>query len=229
MVAVLDWMLGLMVGLGVCVVSTYAYLFVKYVGWFGFVAYKDNERRLLWACFYEGWNFVLWLFSVPMCVVAFLFFSIWMQTGGYPTTYEGDPSWVLGPYSFFLLFSGAYVPLVLWKQNKLVIVVLFCVAVSTVLLLAWTCTLDMSVPTNAVLCFFVAWLAFHCTCLDFVWWGSTWYVGMQEHELAVYSALSQPPVLPSDPAAVPLDPSVLRMQAIRAAGLDVRPVMHVVP
>ena len=178
MESTLTWILILMVLLGTAVVFTYALLCSKYIGWFGFIKYNDLERRLLWAIFYEGWRLGLWLASVVLCVTAFVYFSIWILLGGYPSNASGDPSWVVYPYGSFLLFSAGYVPLLMYVKSYpvLVIITLACVAMSALLLWVWTLTyLDLSVANNLAVCIFSGWLAVHCSVFDLIWWGVSWY------------------------------------------------------
>jgi hypothetical protein len=177
---VLESMLALMV-VSIIVLFSYALLYFKYVGSFGFVPYNDLERRLLWAIYYEGWPFRLWLISCTLSAIAFVFFSIWMQTGGYPSSSTDDPSWVVYPYALFFVFSFLYAPLLVYLPGYriVVLVVLFCAGTCSVILFVWTAVyLDMSVATNVVLTLFMAWLAIHCVFLDLVWWGYTWYFDM---------------------------------------------------
>ena len=198
---------------------TYALLYAKYIGKLGFVEYSEKEKRILWAIFYKGVYYWLWTASVGLCVIAFLFFSLWVVCNQYTiiSNHPGDPSWVVYPYGSFLVFSSLYGPLLMYAMDKkihplLVVIPLFCVAVSVSILWAWTILyLDLNSIGNLAACILVGWLTVHCFALDFVWWGYSWYklMSFPEDSISINGGVGNWPAIQYH--SLPKHPPLLRL------------------
>jgi hypothetical protein len=177
---------------GLAVLFTYALLYAKYTGRFGFTEYSEDEKRILWAIFHAGLYFWFWTASVGLCVIAFLFFSLWVICNQYTiiSNPPGDSSWFVYPYASFLVFSSVYGPLLMFAMKKeihpmAVIITTLFVALSVLVLWVWTILyLDFSSIGNLMACILMGWLTVHCLALDFGWWGYSWYKLVSEnHDL----------------------------------------------
>jgi hypothetical protein len=161
----------LMWTLGPSVLCTYAWLYYA-------IMLPSTDARYaqrLWGLFgdHRGVYFWGWAASVLACVVAFLYFSVWLcHLGGATSALEAH-GWVVFPYGLFLGFSALYAPLLVYARPWVVVVDLACVAASAIALCAWTALYLTQTTDGAVLCALMAWLAVHCAVIDaFVW---SWY------------------------------------------------------
>ena len=181
-----DYLLICFVGLGGCVLFTYVRLYLRF---------RRQCRRELWAYYWDHPTACrVWTVSAFCSGVGFCVFTVLLACG------VPDES-ALFPYSTFLFVSSCFAPLLLMIEDRkavgdvdqpdtipfvddwsvrflkcMVIFVLFRVAFSAWWLFAWSVVSlgwGGTGPVVANLC--ALWLALHCTVLDLMVWGWSWF------------------------------------------------------
>jgi hypothetical protein len=124
------------------------------------------EDEAVWAGLRWRPMFYVWLISSCVSATAFLVLTVTMVM----QPYTDMGYYLLIPYTIFLLCSSFYMPLVFYGYKINVIIVLGLVAYSTHLL--WYDSMVMFGWNYITILLII--LAFHCTVIDFGYWGFTW-------------------------------------------------------
>ena len=161
----------LMWTLGPSVICTYVWLYYAVM----MQSSNKTDAQRMWGLFgdHRGFFFWGWCASVTVCVVAFLYFSVWLcQLDGAASELVAH-DWVVYPYGLFLGFSILYAPMLVYALPWAVVLDLLCVAASAIALCVWTALYITQTTEGAAICGLMTWLAVHCTVIDaFVW---SWY------------------------------------------------------
>lgn len=155
--------------LGALVLCTYAYLVIK------FQTYGDQKQKDIWSIYYPNRYRLAWGISSLLSAVFFVAVSV--QLIFYSDS--ASDGWTVAPYTLFLFCSMLYVPLLLSCEDHRWIVIcdLILVALSSICLcvrmaILWGFGSDLKIMYFV----FLFWIAFHCTVLDGILWGYSWYV-----------------------------------------------------
>jgi len=135
------------------------------------VYWPDDEA--MWAGLKDPCVFYIWCVSASLSAVGFCSFSVEMILSGR----EGDVVYGIAtlPYTCFLMSAALYMPLATAGYKLWTMVVLFLAAVATCVLVYCSVLLFGWSWVTVLMCV----LAFHCTVIDFIFWGFTWTNGVE--------------------------------------------------
>lgn len=151
--------------LGSVTIFTYTILVCKY---------RSLKMDKVWAIWNDPCYFKFWVISAILAAVSFVGFSIDLFNNDPEQT---DYILLLCAYTFFLFFACLYVPALLLDQKEAVITILALESASTIALSVWSIKTYYAWegPREILLNVATLWLSFHCTVLDFILWGYSWY------------------------------------------------------
>ena len=124
----------------------------------------------IWAGLNKKWAMRLWILTTTISIVAFLTFSMELMSPDDDIMH--NPMYTSNWYAYttFLASAAMYMPLATRGFHAATIAVLGVTAGSTVAMVAYSVGLFGWDITSVLLIV----LAFHCTVVDFVYWGGTW-------------------------------------------------------
>ena len=143
---------------------------------FSYCIYTPSAKNLhaLWAGLNDPCVFRIWCVTASTSVFAFLFFFARLVTANeviLQNPWHGATIW---PFSAFLASAALYMPVATRGFKTATIVLLAITAASACFLLV--CSIQVF-GWNVESAFLLV-LAFHCTVIDLVYWGWTWWVGV---------------------------------------------------
>jgi hypothetical protein len=140
----------------------------------------------IWAGLNNQWALGVWAVTASSSVIAYMAFSIEILSADENTI--ADPLYASNWYAYttFLASAAMYMPLATRGYHVATILVLGITAASTCFMAVFSVGLFGWNITSLLLVV----LAFHCTVVDLIYWGGTWWVA----ETRNYSAEYESPV-----------------------------------
>jgi hypothetical protein len=143
-----------------------------------------KNQHALWAGLNDPCMFKIWCVTASTSVFAFLFFFARLITANDETMLNPWYETTLWPLTVFLASAALYMPVATRGFRYATIALLAITAASAWLILA--CSVEVF-GWNVESAFLLV-LAFHCTAIDLIYWGWTWWVGIdQPFEVVLHS------------------------------------------
>ena len=126
----------------------------------------------IWAGLNRKWAMWLWMLTTIISIVAFLTFSIELMSADDDTMHNQMYTSNWYAYTTFLASSCMYMPLATKGYHIATIATLVITAASACCMVIFSAGLFGWNVTTVML----AVLAFHCTVVDLIYWGGTWWI-----------------------------------------------------
>ena len=149
------------------------------------ISYCTNppmDTTSIWAGLNKKWAMRLWIVTTTISIVAFLTFSMELMSPDDDIMH--NPMYTSNWYAYttFLASACIYMPLATKGYHVATIVGLAITAASTWFMLFFSVGLFGWNTTSVMLVV----LAFHCTVIDLIYWGGTWWIAERRPRSAEY-------------------------------------------